>query len=238
MSPFSRRRHAASTNSRTRCSDAGLCRKRYTSPLLTWAVSADCSAAPPATMSTRSGNWRFEAADELRDRSSRVAAASRRQRRRRSARSCVARSVSAPTNSSSRSWAAAARTAAMSAASCVEHQQRLACGRTQSAREGLLGGRCGRLEADGAVQGNRISSFGARLAGPRLAGQVAPVLDDAAICLLLSPPTGRFCETRHPVAGRLPAGVGGSTFRPARRRYVRTVGRVREREAAWCWVLS
>ena len=50
------RRHAASTNSFTRCSESGLCRKRYTDPEAMRPASACCSAPPPTATSTRSGN--------------------------------------------------------------------------------------------------------------------------------------------------------------------------------------
>ena len=50
------RRQPDSRNRRTRCSESGLCRKRCTEPSVICAASAPCSAAPPATISTRSGN--------------------------------------------------------------------------------------------------------------------------------------------------------------------------------------
>jgi len=54
--PSAYRRQAASTNSRTRCSETGLCRKRCTEPSVIWAATAAWSSEPPATMSTMSGN--------------------------------------------------------------------------------------------------------------------------------------------------------------------------------------
>ncbi len=50
------RRHAASTNSRTRCSETGLCRNRCTEPSVIRAARPAWSSARPATMSTMSGN--------------------------------------------------------------------------------------------------------------------------------------------------------------------------------------